>query len=132
MTIHPISALSAGPLLHLRLQRISHTPLARLVSSFHVVPRRPCEAGCCGWEAGPIGTENFKCWRPAQHLPNEFDQLQADHWQQGQLQLRRTLGQDLFLLTVLAGSDIGERMPLANCRIEEEQCAVGAALDLCC
>ena len=124
MFVRPISTLSAAPLLHLRLARIARAPLARLACTFHAVPRRPCP------QAGPIATEDFCCWRVAQRLPNKCTELLAEQWAVGQLQLRRSLGQAIYLDTLLAGTQIGERLPLANCAIENDQRQVGCLLDL--
>ena len=103
---------------------MAHTILPRLAWTFRVVPRPWCQ------QVGPIGTENVACWREAQHLPNGFIAELAEQWPQGQLQLQRNLGMEIYIDTLLGGSQIGERLPLANCRIEEERCAAGMALDL--
>lgn len=124
MFVRPISTLSAAPLLHLRLARIARAPLSRLACSFHVVPRFPCR------EAGPIATQDFCCWRVAERLPNKCTELLAEQWAVGQLQLRRNLGQAIYLNTLLAGTQIGERLPLANCAILDEQRHLGCALDV--
>ena len=124
MKVCPISPLPFGPSLARRLERISHTILPRLAWTFRVEPRPSC------YNVGPIATEGFFAWRQAQHLPNGFIAELAEQWPQGQLQIQRNLGMEIYIDTLLAGSQIGERLPLANRRIDEEQRVVGLELDL--
>ena len=124
MRVVPISPLPFGPSLPRRLERIAHTILPRLAWTFRVVGRPWCD------QAGPIDTESRRCFREAQHLPNGFISGLAAQWPQGELQLERNLGMEIYIDTLLAGSQIGEVMPLANRRIEEERCLAGLTLDL--
>ena len=124
MRVVPLSPLPFGPSLPMRLARIAHTSLPRLAWTFRVEPRPCCDA------AGPIATENVACWREAQHLPNGFIATLAQQWPQGQLPLERNLGMEIYVDTLLAGSQIGERLPLANRRIDEERRVAGLQLDL--
>jgi hypothetical protein len=124
MKVCPISPLPFAPSLARRLERISHTILPRLAWTFRVEPRPSC------YNVGPIATESFFAWRQAQHLPNGFIAELAEQWPQGQLQIQRNLGMEIYIDTLLAGSQIGERLPLANRRIDEEQRVIGLELDL--
>lgn len=107
----------------MRLSRIAHTILPRLAWTFHVVPRSY-------FNVGNIATEGLSGWREAQHLPNGFVSELAEQWPQGQLQLERNLGMEIYIKTLLAGSQIGEVMPLANQRITDDEQLAGMALDL--
>ena len=124
MKVLPLSPLPFAPSLSMRLSRIAHTILPRLAWTFRVEPRPGCG------QVGFIGTESFDGWREAQHLPNGFVSGLVQQWPQGQLQLARNLGTEIYIQTLLAGSQIGERLPLANRRIDEEQHVLGLELDL--
>lgn len=119
----PISPLPFGPSLPARLSRIAHTILPRLAWTFRVVPRSY-------YNVGNIATENFVGWREAQHLPNKFEETLAEQWPQGQLQLQCNLGMEIYIRTLVAGTQIGEILPLANARIEDDRKAAGQAVDL--
>ena len=123
MKVVPLSPLPFAPSLSMRLSRIAHTILPRLAWTFHVVPRPDSAV------LAPIGTESFQGWREAQHLSNGFIAEQAQLWPEGQLQITRSLGTEIYIQTLLAGSQIGERLPLANRRIDEEQRVLGLELD---
>lgn len=118
----PISPLPFGPCLPARLSRIAHTILPRLAWTFHVVPRNY-------YNVGNIATETLAGWREAQHLPNKFVETLAEQWPQGQLQIERNLGMEIYIRTLVAGSQIGEVLPLANARIEDERQVAGLAVD---
>lgn len=124
MKVVPISPLPFAPSLPRRLERIAHTILPRLAWTFRVVPRPWCEAIVAQIQ------DECLCHRDWNRLPNGLIAELAERWPQGQLQIERNLGMEIYIDTLLAGSQIGERLPLANCRIDEERCAAGLALDL--
>ena len=127
MKVVPLSPLPFAPSLAMRLSRIAHTVLPRLAWTFKIEPRPEFQYG---FGVGPIATENFGGWREAQHLPNGFIAELAEQWPQGQLQLQRNLGMEIYIQTLLAGSQIGEVLPLANARIDETERIAGVELDL--
>ena len=123
MKVVPISPLPFGPSLPARLERIAHTILPRLAWTFRVVPRSY-------FNVGNIASESLSGWREAQRLPNKFIETLAEQWPQGQLQLLRNLGMEIYINTLVAGSQIGEVLPLANTRIEDERVVAGLVLDV--
>lgn len=127
MRVCPISPLPFGPSLHMRLSRVAHTPLGELGWTFNVMPRA---SDYTPYVVGNIGTEGFSGWRQAQLLPDEFIAELAEQWANGQLQIGRNLAQEIYIDTLLAGSQIGEVMPLANREIVMQDRVAGVMLDL--
>jgi hypothetical protein len=126
------ATLRAAPLLWAGLAKIAHTPTARLPVGYHVVPRWPCRS-LVRLPALCIGEQLLAAERLAQIDENEFLDLLALNGADVPPLVGGNLGALWQLQRYIAGGIVGEVLPLANLRCEEQLCLqTGELVDVCC
>ncbi len=123
-----LSPLSAAPNLALARAYIRRTPLARLGIVYQIQPQY-CPPSACSAPAGCCGAP-----QPPQNNAIAYSELLNKSWAHAQLQLTRTLGQELYLDSILMGGINGEPLDVTiDCAT---QCEIashmpGGLLDVC-
>lgn len=125
------ATLRAAPLLWAGLAKLAHTPTARLPVGYHVVPRWPCRPwfvlpGCC------VGEQFLAAKRLERVDANELLDLLALNAADVPIVAEGNLGAVWQLERYIAGGIVGEVLPLANLRCEQNLCPQpGELVDVC-